>query len=298
MNRRHILHAGISASLGSVFSATGGLAKPKNLDELSFIRLAVATICTDGFGNQHHEPAFKLIPQLGVRNVEFNLWYDDLLTPAYWDSLLKRCQDTGLTPVCVQGSGFGAAGAEGLKQDWAHKWKLLQAAKRLGCRRVKCTGSKRGTKGGLASVIAVCKELAPAFEEAGALLLLENHANNVLENIADYDTIFEQIDSPNVGLCLDTGHFEGAGIQLADVVERFHSRTLHIDLKDCKAFGKGHDTVVFGEGVTDFTAFLDLVTRRNFHGYMVLEQAWAEPREPIVENLRKGVAMFRKFERG
>jgi sugar phosphate isomerase/epimerase len=87
------------------------------------------------------------------------------------------------------------------------------------------------------------------------------------------------------------------GIPLAGVVERFHSRLLHVDLKDCKAFGKGHDTVVFGEGDTDFKAFLDLLMKYHYRGYLVMEQAWAQAREPIVENLRKGVELFRSCER-
>ena len=294
MHRRHFISASLAAALTS---RSLQAATPKNLTEPEFIRLAIATICTDGFGNKHHEPAFELIPQLGLKHVEFNLWYPDLLTPKYLDDLVKRSAETGLTPVCVQGSAFGGDGAEGIRKDIAHKRSLLEAAKHLGCRRVKCTGSKRGTQGGLKAVIEVCQELAPEAEEMGILLVLENHAGNVLENIGDYDTIFETISSPNVGLCLDTGHFEGAGIQLAEVVERFHSRLLHVDLKDCKEFGKGHDTVVFGDGITDFEAFLDLLVGKKYHGYLVIEQAWKEPKEPIVENLRKGVNRFRKYER-
>lgn len=299
MNRRKFLHS-TGAALACVPGFRGSEARAaalKVLDEPDFVRLAVATICTDGFGNHRHEPAFRLIPQTGVRNVEFNIWYDELLAPEYLDGIVARCAAAGLMPVCVQGSAFGGEGAAGIARDVAHKFRLMEAARRLGCRRVKCTGARRGTKGGLESVIAVCREIAPAAREMGVLVVLENHAGNVLENVADYDTIFGQIDSPHIGLCLDTGHFEGAGIPLAEVVERFHSRLLHVDLKDCQAFGKGHSTVVYGDGVTDFEAFLDLLAAKAYRGYLVMEQAWAEPREPIVDNLLKGVKRFRPYER-
>ena len=124
------------------------------------------------------------------------------------------------------------------------------------------------------------------------LILLENHANNVLERIEDYDTIFTKIDSPNVGLCLDTGHFEGVNVSLSDVLETFHSRTLHVDLKDCRTRGGGHDTVVFGTGVTDFDTFLRQLKHYQFSGYLVIEQAWNEPKEPLLENLN---AAYRQF---
>jgi sugar phosphate isomerase/epimerase len=271
--------------------------EPKNLSEPDFVRLAVATICTDGFGNQHHEPAFQRLPQLGIKNVEFNVWYPDTITPTYILRLKTRCVRAGLTPVCLQGSAFGGDGANGVLKDVGHKTALMYGARDLGCRRIKCTGAPRGTQGGLKSVIEICKELAPAAEELGQLILLENHAKNVLENIPDYEEIFSQIDSPNVGLCLDAGHFEGVGIDLHEVVEKFHSRLLHVDLKDCRKRGAGHDTVVYGEGVTDFKAFLDHLRTRNYRGYLVLEQAWAQPREPVIENLRKGVELFKSYER-
>lgn len=120
-------------------------------------------------------------------------------------------------------------------------------------------------------MIEVLKQLAPAAEDMGVLVLLENHANNVLETIQDYEEIFAAIDSPNVGMCLDTGHFEGVGISLIDVVNTFPHRILHVDLKDCRKFGAGHDTVVFGEGETDFDAFLNHLLSKGYHGYLVVD---------------------------
>jgi sugar phosphate isomerase/epimerase len=265
------------------------------LKEQKFIRLAVATICTDGFSHQRHEPAFRLIPELGIKEVEFNVWYPQTLTPQYIRSLKERCEKTGLKPVCLQGSAFGAEGSSGVLKDLAHKLTLLHNARDLNCRRVKCTGARRGTAGGLKAVIEVLQELAPAAEEMKMLVLLENHAGNVLENIADYEEIFSKVSSPNVGMCLDTGHFEGAGIDLKEMVDKFHSRIYHVDLKDCRKRGAGHDTVVYGEGVTNFDDFLQHLLSKKYSGYLVLEQAWAQPREPIVANLLKGVAMFKKY---
>jgi len=101
----------------------------------------------------------------------------------------------------------------------------------------------------------------------------------------------------NVGMCLDTGHFEGVAVNLHDIIERFHSRVLHVDLKDCRERGAGHDTVVFEEGVTDFKAFLDHLLAKTYSGYLMIEMAWREPREPIVENLRKARSMFQSYVR-
>jgi sugar phosphate isomerase/epimerase len=298
LNRRTFLHslgAGAALPFAPAFAAQPSTSPRTMASEKPFVDLAIATICTDGFGNQGHEPAFRLLPQTGFRNVEFNLWYPNTLTPSYLATIASRCEATGLHPISLQGTGFGAEGRSGVIKDIGHKLSLMYGCLQLGCRRIKCTGAGRDTQGGLKAVIEVCRDLAPAAKELNVLVTLENHAKNVLENIADYEEIFAAIDSPYVGMCLDTGHFEGVGIDLHEVVEKFHSRILHVDLKDCRRRGAGHDTVPFGEGVTDFKAFLDHLLSKSYSGYLVVEQAWAEPKEPVVENLRKAREMFEPY---
>ena len=264
---------------------------------LDGVQLAIATICTDGFGNQHHKPAMEIIPHLGFKNVELNLWYPDQITPSYIAKLKERCTASGLKPISVQGSSFGAEGRQAVMKDYSHKLLMMQYASQLGCNIVKFTGARRGTQGGLNSIIQVCKELAPAAEEMGVLVTLENHTGNNLETIEDYERVFEVIASPNIGLCLDTGHFEGSGIRLSDVVKSLHSRTLHVDLKDCNAFGQGHKTVPFGNGTTDFDSFLSRLMDTGYQGYLVIEQAWSEPQGDWKLDLRSAYELFKKWER-
>ena len=196
--------------------------------------MAIATICFDGFGDHRHEPTFRFVPELGFKNVEFNLWYPGTLTPRYIDGIKERCDRAGLTPISVQGKGFGGEGRNGVTKDLSRKMVLQDHCERLNCRIVKCTGSRRGTQCGLKSVIEVLKEFAPVGQAKGLVVVLQSHANNVLQGIADHEEIFVAIDSPNVGMCFDTGHFEGVNVDLIEVVDRFHGRILHVDLKDYK----------------------------------------------------------------
>jgi sugar phosphate isomerase/epimerase len=265
--------------------------------ESPFVELAIATICLDGFSNKRHEPAFRLIPQLGIPNVEFNVWYPDVITPNYIATIKSRCAAANLKPVCVQGSGFGGEGRTGILKDVGHKLALMYAARDLGCRRIKCTGAARGTQGGLASVIATLRELAPAAKELDMLILVENHAKNVLETIADYHEIFAAIDSPHIAMCCDVAHFWGSGIDPQEVIETFHSRILHVDLKDNRTRGGGHDVVPYGEGITDFKAILDQLRSKNYRGYLLIEMAWSEPKDPVLANLRKGRDLFQPYAR-
>ncbi|HYE31205.1 MAG TPA: sugar phosphate isomerase/epimerase family protein [Methylomirabilota bacterium] len=295
MTRRDFLShtAAAGAALLGATTARGASARtPKNLQEIVGVKVAIATITMDGFGDKNFEPSFRMLPQLGIKNVEFNTWYPRNLTLDGIERIRQRSAEQGIRPICVQASAFG----DGKAPDVAHKLWCMEAAKRLGARRVKFTGSKRGTNGGLEAVIGTLKELAPAAEEMGMLVLVENHASNVLENIGDYDEIFSKIDSPNVGLCLDTAHFVGAGVDLMEVVKRFHSRTLHVDLKDNRTVGGGHEAVPYGTGVVKFEPFLDELMKHGYSGYLLLELAHNIPKEPVLANLQSGHAMFKKYE--
>jgi sugar phosphate isomerase/epimerase len=287
------LAAAVAAPLA--VPAAAAAARGRTADD--FVELAVATICFDGFSNQKHAPAFRQLPALGVRNVEFNLWFPSVITPNYVATLQARCAAASLKPVCVQGSAFGGEGALGVQKDVGHKLALMQAARDLGCRRVKCTGAARGTQGGLKSVIETLRELAPAAKELDQLILVENHAKNVLEFVSDYEEIFAAIDSPHVGLCCDVAHFWGSGLDPLTVIEKFSSRLLHVDLKDNRTRGGGHDVVPYGEGITDFKAILELLRAKNYRGYLLLEQAWREPRDPVLPSLAQGRDLFAPFAR-
>jgi len=229
------------------------------------VELAIATITCDGFGDENFEKAFEIIPQLPFKNVEFNCWYGRNLTPSGIRSIQKRCDQHGLTPICVQGSSFGAEG--NIVKDVAHKLWLMEAAKKLGCRRVKCTGAGRGKAGGPEAVVEIVRELAPAAEEMDVLLLLENHANNNMEFIEDYEKIFDAINSSHVGMCMDNAHFNGSNVDLMEVVDRFHEKILHIDIKDTEKMGV-HKVVNFGDGVTNNDGMIQKMLDHGYEGYL------------------------------
>jgi sugar phosphate isomerase/epimerase len=258
------------------------------------VEVAIATIACDGFGDRNFERAFAVIPTLPFKNVEFNCWYARNLTLQGIESIKERCEHHGLKPVCVQGSSFGAGG--NIIKDVTHKLWNMEAARRLGCQRVKFTGAGRGKEGGLEAVIEILKELAPAAEEMNMLILVENHANNNLENIDDYDKIFSAISSPNVGMCMDNAHFDGANVDLIEVVERFHSRILHIDLKETERKGI-HKVVRFGEGVTDNAGVIEKMLGYGYRGYLLVEMAPPISEATLEADLNKAYELFHHYEK-
>ena len=288
LNRRHFFRSSSALLAGLGFGQTSlgqtslglnspGLASPgqnsinrpfADVDQMQGVQLAIATICLDGFGDENFEPAFRIIPQTGIKNVEFNVWYPRNITPAGLASIQERCYENGLKPISLQGTSFG----DNVLKDVTHKLWLMEKAKALGCRRVKFTGSGRGKAGGLENVIAVLKELAPAAEEMDVLIAVENHANNNIENIEDYERIFDAVDSSHVGMCLDMGHFDGANVDNFEVVEKFHDKVVHIDLKDTREKGI-HKVVPYGQGVTKGEEVVQAMIDKGYSGYIVIEQA-------------------------
>lgn len=258
------------------------------------VEMAIATITMDGFDDRNFERAFEILPQLPFKNVEFNCWYARNITPGGIRSIKERCKKHNLNPVCVQGSAFGAEG--NIIKDVTHKLWNMETAKQLGCRRVKFTGSARGTSGGLKAIIDVVKEITPAAADMDMLILLENHANNNLENIEDYERIFDAIDSRHVGMAMDNAHFDGANVDLMEVIDRFHSKILHIDLKDTERMGV-HKVVNYGEGVTKNDEVVQKMLEHGYEGYLLIEMVRMEHQERHVADLSRAYDLFKKYER-
>ncbi len=274
---------------GSLFSP---LLSNKSLSfESNGIKIAIASICLDGFGDENFENTFRIVPKTDIKNVEFNVWYARNITPAGIESIRQRCYQHGLTPISLQGTSFGG----NVIKDVAHKLWHMEQAKNLGCRRVKFTGSRRGEQGGLETVIEVLKELAPAAEEMDVLIAVENHANNNIENSDDYRKIFDAVDSSHVGMCLDMGHFDGASVNNFEVVEEFAEKINHVDIKDVVAFGT-YKSVPYGTGVTKGEAIAQALVDKGYSGYLVIEQA--PPREDLdlTTEMSRIYDIFSRFE--
>ncbi|WP_154794493.1 sugar phosphate isomerase/epimerase family protein [Occultella kanbiaonis] len=255
-------------------------------------RVSVATICFDGFGDENFEPTFAHVPALGIREIEFNAWYPRNLTPAGLDSMRQRCEQSGLRPATLQVSPFapGPDSADLTREASRWLW-LLDAAERLGVGVIKATGSARGTRGGLGAVIDLLRVIAPIAAGRGLTIAVENHANNVLEHPEDYDELFSAIDSPAVGMCLDTGHFAASGHDPVAIATQYAGRLAHLDLKDCAGPRHGEPEFVrFGHGIVDFDATLSTAVSNGYTGYLVIELPLID-RSTMAADLRAGAEL-------
>jgi len=263
------------------------------------IRLSCASLSFDGFGDEDFVHTFAKVNEAGYKHLEFNCWYPRTLTPAKTRDLGERCRQAGVSAGSMHVSSFGGEGNHALAKDLAHKLRAMAAVKELGGNVLCATGAARGKDGGLESIITVLKELLPAAEEARILISLENHVGNNLENLDDYRRIFDAVDSPALGVCMDTGHFEAASVSLDDLIDEFWQKINHIHLKENRGFG-AKEFVRFGDGTTDNVRAVERMIEKGYSGYLVVEVSPEigpnDDRPFTIDDLKKPYEMFKRYE--
>jgi sugar phosphate isomerase/epimerase len=187
------------------------------------------------------------------------------LSPAMLRFLKQACGEAGLIPASIHVSSIGG---EHVK-DFSHKVWAMECARFLGAERIVFTGTKRRPEG-LDEAIATLKALVPVAEEMGMLICLENHKDNTFETIEDYRRVFDAISSKQVGICIDTGHFDASDVNMDALIDEFAPRVNHIHLKENK--GKGQKLFTrFGEGTTDNHHVIRRMQSLGYSGYLAVE---------------------------
>ena len=108
---------------------------------------------------------------------------------------------------------------------------LFDAAEKLGSPLVVITGRLR-RENGLGSTIAGIKALLPLIEDKPVKLALEPHFGSQIQFIEDYEAIFDQVDSSQVGITLDSGDFHSGGVNWRSIIQRFPERIYNFYIKD------------------------------------------------------------------
>lgn len=258
------------------------------------IRVSASTLSCDGFQDIDFKNTFAFMRSVGFRYIELNMWHRDNLSPRKVRDIRRRCDESGLIPIAVYGSGFSSS----VDKEVAHKIRMIDVARELGCRRIVATGSSDpGYR--LDDTVACLDEIQHYAEEQDVLICLENHVDNTLATIDDYEAVFSRITSAHVGLCVDTGHFEAAGVALDDVVDRLGERVNHIHVKENKGFGVKNFTF-FGAGDTDNAHLVERLLRSGYSGFVNVELSpeiggGSASGTPPLDELRKAFALFVRY---
>ena len=136
-------------------------------------------------------------------------------------------------------------------------------------------GSHAERDEGIQRVVDVCRELAPLYEAAGVTYCLENHypftyhgLNELGGEPGDFHLLFEQVHSPAVRFCLDSGHSNMAGAT-SEFIDELAHKLAYAHLTD--NHGEHDDHLGFAEGTLNWNETLAAMLASGFRGPYVIE---------------------------
>jgi len=152
----------------------------------------------------------------------------------------------------------------------------------------------------LSFMIDLIRQLATIAQGHGVMPLLHQHAGCYLEFEEEVERVLSELDPEQVGICIDTGHMAYAGIDAVKFYERYHERVKYFHFKDINPtihrralqtktrFLEAVSQHIFcplGEGVTDWPALREALSRHQFEGYATIEQDVdpSNPSDPLTD---------------
>ena len=156
---------------------------------------------------------------LGVRLVQFgdNLPLHELPAERL-TALQRRAERDGITLEI---------GARGLTDE--HLNRYVDLCCQFDARLLRFVIDAPGCEPTMDEVVAVLRKATPLLHRHRIVLGLENHDRL---RASEFAGIVERVDSPNVGICLDSVNSMGAGEGLAEVVRTLAPHTVNLHVKD------------------------------------------------------------------
>lgn len=235
---------------------------------------------------------------LGVDGVSIEACFLPTLEAAFVDELAAGIEARGLDCVWAWGHPNGlhsGAAPEAADDAIAH----MKIARRVGARVMRiCAGGRRTRPASWpdhrAALLPLLRRMAAAAATEGVVLALENHIDLYADEVVE---LMEAVDSPWLGVCLDTANnlrmFEdpvAVARKLAPWARAAHVKDVTAQRGDPKTFAFW-PSVPLGQGLVDLPAVLGLLRDAGFDGLLALEIDYLSPLydgedEAIAESIR------------
>lgn len=172
---------------------------------------------------------FKALELLTFPKEIFPL-HGDLLTmkPSY---LRERLNRSGMELIALHLGQIYTSTEERRRVLTDYAKRAIEYAMEMSCNLIVESGPMRNSEP-LRPFFQSLEDLLLLLEGTNIKIALENHYLNWIQFAQDYEHIFDYIDSPNLGITLDTGHFHLAGVDPQYIVEKFTNKVLHVHIKD------------------------------------------------------------------
>ena len=203
--------------------------------------------------------------------------------PLFWTPGLIRWADIDLINRCaakaglercteVYGAAFPTSSVAEAQGAACVRAQLFDVAEKMGSPLVVITGRPR-KDGGLEPTIAGIKALLPLIEHKPVKLALEPHHGSQIQYLGDYEAIFDQIESSQVGITLDSGHLHSAGVDWKRLIHHFPDRIYNLHVKD----QVGAQSVPLGSGEVDLRGYIEELHAIGYEGALAVELEVIDP---------------------
>ena len=183
------------------------------------------------------------------------------------DLMIQCARDAGLEHCTeVYGAAFPTGSVAEAQAAAGFRAQLFEVAIKMESPLVVITGRPR-TDAGLEPTIAGIKALLPLIENKPVRLALEPHFGSQIQFFEDYEAIFDQIVSPQVGITLDSGHFHSAGVDWKRLIRRYPERIYNFHVKD----HIGIQSVPLGTGDIDLHGYIEELHAIGYDGALAVE---------------------------
>jgi len=159
-----------------------------------------------------------------------------------------------------------------------------------------------------ARVERVARAIADA---AGLRVVFHHHCAGYVETMEEIDALMTRTDPSLVGLCLDTGHLTMGGGEPVAAMAAYGGRIHHVHFKDCdeavlravRADGLDYPTAIrrgvfceLGRGLVPFAGVVAALRRRDYSGWVVVEQDVQPGLGTPAESARRNRAFLRELD--
>ncbi len=220
----------------------------------------------------------------GVEGVSLESFMLDDASPERLAALRRRLDQAGLARVWAWGhpNGLGSGNRpEALDALFAH----LEVARALGAGVMRiCAGGRRTRPASWAEhrrdLLPLLQRAAERAEARGVVLAVENHVDLLADELVE---LLEAVDSPALGVCLDTANnlrlLEDPMVAietLAPYARATHLKDITAYRGDPRSFGFW-PSVPLGQGLIDIPATLRLLRQHGYQGLLALEIDYLHP---------------------
>ena len=232
--------------------------------------LSCTTSTTSIPGRDNISECFILAPKAGYKawGAQSPLfWWPGMTRWVNIDLIIQCARDAGLERCTeVYGAAFPTGSVAEAQGVAGFRAQLFDVAIKMGSPLVVITGRPR-TDGGLGPTIAGIKALLPLIENKPVRLALEPHFGSQIQFFEDYEAIFGQIESPQVGITLDSGHFHSAGVNWKSLINSYPERIYNFHAKD----HVGMQSVPLGTGEIDLRGYIEELHVIGYEGALAVE---------------------------